>query len=956
MMNVSRARIAAVILSLLSSAPVALAQGAKGPVTGRVTDSGGGVLTGAKGSVTGRVTDSAGGVLQGAIVTVAPKGGTTATDNQGDYVVVGLGAGEYTVTVNYVGFSVFTKSVTLTAGQTARLDAKLEVAAQTSEILVTAERPRGEAEQINRQRTADNIVQVLTAEVITSLPNANIADALGRLPSVTLERDEGEGKYVQIRGTEPRLSNLTIDGVNVPSPESGVRQIKLDTLASDLVESIEINKTLQANMDGDGIGGSVNLRTKTAGDQPTFMFSGLGGYTPILADGRGVDQFNGTVGERFGRDNQLGVLIGGTYDWNGRGINDIEPSPTVTSLSPHYDSMDLRDYLYYRTRWGLTGSADYRLTSGSSISLRGFYSTFRDWGQKWVYTLNDGDVPKASIDWRRPDYAVGNLVAGGHHSMGMTWLKWDLSLARSRMLQSGGNGGAKFKWNSADPNCVDDPAATTNQYEPQFSASCFTPGPTNTLDIANYKLSSWSPASVGQSAQLNLQGSASFGKIYQVGQGFGTLEFGGKIRNAHKYDDSYTTDYTVNKGVAIPLTQFVGGFNDPNYYGNAYSFPSQNVDYTLVQNFVMANPTLFSVDGGPGVNAANFDLTERVTAGYVMNSLDLAPQVRLVAGVRVEQTHVETTSFDSNTNLEDYKGGGDYVDVLPSAALRVATSQNSSVRLVYSRALSRPNPQDMAQAVGPADTTQNPPTVSLGNPALKPEHANNYDVLFEAYLKPLGVIQAGYFYKDLTDPIIATLARPTSGPYAGYLVSQPGNAGSATLQGFEVAYQQHWGFLPGVLGGLGFSANYSYTTSVARGLPGRSDTPALLRQAPNTWNISPTYDRGRVSVRLGMSYNGANIYAYQYQNLNPDGTPMAPGDLTAGGPKGPGGDNYLYAHFQLDAQATVRLAHGLSVVAYGLNLTNEVFGFYNGSPQYVVQREFYKPTFALGLRYNPSVK
>ncbi len=121
-------------------------------------------------------------------------------------------------------------------------------------------------------------MQVLSAEVITSLPNANVADALGRLPSVTLERDEGEGKYVQIRGTEPRLSNLTIDGVNVPSPESGVRQIKLDTLASDLVESVEINKTLQANMDGDGIGGSVNLRTKTAGEQPMVMVSALGGY------------------------------------------------------------------------------------------------------------------------------------------------------------------------------------------------------------------------------------------------------------------------------------------------------------------------------------------------------------------------------------------------------------------------------------------------------------------------------------------------------------------------------------------------------------------------------------------------------------------------------------------------------------------------------------------------------
>jgi hypothetical protein len=149
------------------------------------------------------------------------------------------------------------------------------------------------------------------------------------------------------------------------------------------------------------------------------------------------------------------------------------------------------------------------------------------------------------------------------------------------------------------------------------------------------------------------------------------------------------------------------------------------------------------------------------------------------------------------------------------------------------------------------------------------------------------------------------------------------------------------------------SANYSYTTSVAHGIPLRTDSPRLLRQAPNTWNISPTFDRGRMSVRLGLSYNGANIYAYQYQNLNSDGTPMAAGDLTAGGTAGPGGDNYLYAHMQIDAQAVMRIAPSLSVVVSGLNLNNEVFGFYNGSPQYVVQREFYKPTFAIGFRLTP---
>ncbi|HET9832100.1 MAG TPA: TonB-dependent receptor [Vicinamibacterales bacterium] len=903
-----------------------------------------------KGAIQGRVADSSNAVLQGAIVTVTPGGMRAVTTTEGEFTISGLVPGVYTVTVSFVGFNEFVRTVTVTAAQTARVNPVLDVAGQSEMVSVTGARSRGEADQINRARTADNIVQVLSAEVITSLPNANVADAVGRLPSVTLERDEGEGKYVQIRGTEPRLSNLTIDGVNVPSPESGVRQIKLDTLASDLVESIEINKTLQANMDADGIGGSVNIRTKTAGEQPVVMLSALGGYTPIIG-GRGVTQTGGTIGKRFGADKRAGVLIGGTYDWNGRGINDIEPSPTVDSLSPHYDSMDLRDYMYYRTRWGTSGSADYRISNGSSLSLRGLYSTFRNWGQKWVYTLNDGDVPGSSVDWRRPDYAVGNLVGSGRHTTGENWLTWDVSGARSRMLQSGGNGGAKFKWNGAATNCTNIPSSDPNLLA--FSPSCFTPGPANTEDIANYRLSSWNPASVGESAQLNIQGSASAGHQYHAGERFGTLEFGAKLRNAHKYNDSYTTTYTAAKGVTIPMSQFNGSFVDPNYYDKSYPWPSQNADYEQISAYVAAHPSQFVVTGGPSPNKSQFDLTERVAAGYVMNTIDLSASSRLIAGLRVESTHVDARSFNNNTHLEDFTSGGNYVDVLPSVAYKYAVTPNTALRLVYSRALSRPDPQDLAQAVGTVNDTQKPPTVSIGNPDLRPEHADNFDVLLEQYLSPMGLIQAGYFYKALSDPIIATQTRPTTGPFAGFLVSQPGNAGSATLQGFEVAYQQHLGFLPGALKGLGLSANYSFTTSEARGLPLRTDTPTLLRQAPHTWNLSPTFDRGLLSLRAGISYNGANLFAYQYQNLNTDGTPMAAKDLTAGGTAGPGGDSYLYAHLQFDAQASLHLRSGLSVVVYGLNLTNEVFGFCNGSPQYVVQREFYKPTFAAGLRWSP---
>jgi hypothetical protein len=210
-------------------------------------------------------------------------------------------------------------------------------------------------------------------------------------------------------------------------------------------------------------------------------------------------------------------------------------------------------------------------------------------------------------------------------------------------------------------------------------------------------------------------------------------------------------------------------------------------------------------------------------------------------------------------------------------------------------------------------------------------------------LTPLGVIQAGFFYKSLTDPIVSVLAGPQAHlgcPIAACYVNTAGNAGTAHITGVEVAFQQHLTYLPTFLSGLGVSANYSYATSQARNLPGRSDSPPLLRQAPSTWNISPTYDRGRVSLRTGLAYNGANIYSYFFT----DGAP--------GGVHGPFGDYTLFSHFQVDAQGSVYLGKGLTAIASGLNLNNEVFGFYYGSGQYWTQREYYKPTYTFGLRWD----
>jgi hypothetical protein len=155
-----------------------------------------------------------------------------------------------------------------------------------------------------------------------------------------------------------------------------------------------------------------------------------------------------------------------------------------------------------------------------------------------------------------------------------------------------------------------------------------------------------------------------------------------------------------------------------------------------------------------------------------------------------------------------------------------------------------------------------------------------------------------------------------------------------------------------VLGGLGIMANYSYTGSQEKGVPLRTDHPTLIDQSANTWNISPTYDTNRFSMRVGMTYNGKSLFSYNW--ISPVSAPGAGADPSNLGPKGPSGDVWTLAHMQVDAQATYRLWRGFSFLVSGLNLNNEVFGYYTGSDQFVNQREYYKPTYTGGIRWTPA--
>jgi TonB-dependent receptor len=905
------------------------------------------------GLLSGSVVDSQGGALQGAKVEVDPGAASALTDAQGQFTLNGLSAGDHDVTVSYAGFTPFTKKVTVISGQVVRLSASLSVASNKQDVEVYAGREGGEIESINRTFNADNIINVLPADVIKSLPNANVADAIGRLASVTLERDEGEGKYVQVRGTEPRLTNVTVDGVNLASAET-VRQVKLDIIPADLVESVQINKTLEASMPGDGIGGSVDLRTKSAGDRPTVALESTGGYTPIIG-GRPVYQFDGTLGKRFLERNKLGVLFGGSYDWNGRGINDVEPGPVLLG------GYDIRDYQYYRNRIGYAGTVDYRFSETSSIYLKGLYSLFHNFGNRWDYNVATTYTAEGQPDGtgtttfgaeiRRPVQDLGSIQLGGRHVIKRSLLAWDVESSVGRTRDEGYSDAT---FNPAADSVLNGNIQFTLDNSNPLTPKLIAPNGVNIYDPTQYYYAGQRVESY-YNPEVDLGFGADLATSYSLFGHASSFEFGGRFRNLHKFanqNDVYTVPTAAANDPSLQMTNFMNTFNDTGYYGGTYQF-GPAVDYGKVNAFTAVGPD----PSNPNVNTNNFNLVEKVSAGYLMNTTNIN-RFRFLVGVRFENT----SEKDNGTITPDQPPvarNGSYLDVLPSASVRYSITPSSGVRLVYGRGLSRPDFSDLVSfaTISPGGVRT---TSSIGNPNLKAEHADNLDLLYERSLSPVGLLQAGVYYKHLSDPIVPL---QTTLP-DGTIQTQPQNAGTAYVYGFEIAFQQHFTYLPGLLNGTGLSANYGYSASQVN-FPaafGRSDKPDLLRQAPHTWNISPTYDKRNLSVRLGLSYNAANIFSYQYTDATAGPLVFAGGDPTtntgykasAGGIKGPNGDTYLYSHLQVDLQGTYRLPKGFTAVAYALNLNNEVFGFYNGSTVNPIQREFYKQTFGGGLRWSPT--
>lgn len=926
----------------------------------------------ANGAIRGTVTDSTGAVVPNAQIVLQPGGANAASNSRGEFTITNVTPGTYTLAVSYVGFANSTANIVVTAGQTVEANTVLKPASNNQQVVVLGDLG-GEAEAINEQRTSPNILNVMTADTIKDLPNQSVATALGRMPGVTVQINEGEPQYVQIRGTEPRLSNTTLDGVEIPGPDPQVRQVDLWVIPGDMVGDIEINKTLSANQDADAIGGSVNLKMRQAdSSRPSLSIESLGGHNPI-DNGRDWFRDDATFGKRFGPHQRLGLMLNYSYDLNDIGTDDMEPVPNFDPLGTtetYFSEVAIQMYLYNHTRYAFGGSMDYKLSDNSDLFVHGILANFRDYGQKYTYDIvsatqsapgisnNDGSI-SYSNSLRRPNYLISDLILGGNHIFNRYYVHYVAAISRSRLGGAAGNPGADFQPANTDPNlpanglgstCIYTPGPSI--YRPQFPCASNDP----IYDPNQWQLKDIN-LTTGQSTQLNLQLGGAVGFNYHLGRRTSTFEFGAQVRNAHKgqYATQPTYDNFSPSATPPSMTQFVTPFKNPSFYGGSYQL-GPITSFEQIQAWLGQNPGALPLDTSAthlNSDPANYNLQERITAGYAMNTIDFNGKFHLQTGLRIEATNEANTGYqvinDGNGNwvsTQAVNGGGSYVDFMASVQFRYNIDQNSDLRAVYSRGISRPNPYDLVP-YQTLDESTTPNTENIGNPALKAELANNVDILYERYLPSVGMIEAGYFYKYLTNQLFQTISQvpnPFPNPITSTVyLNQTQNGSHAHVQGVELAYQQHLSYLPSVLSGLQIDANMTYTESQSFGVPERTDVPQLVGQAPWSFNVNPAYETKRAKVEMGISFDGPNISAYQWQNEGPNAV-QGPVD-------GPFGDNYYFQRAQVDSQASYYLGHGFTISASGENMNNAPLGFYNGSKYHMTQKEYYKPIYYGGIRW-----
>ncbi|MCG6950582.1 MAG: TonB-dependent receptor [Acidobacteria bacterium] len=866
------------------------------------------------GAIRGTVTSPAGDVVSDVRVTVQGTNLETVTNADGSYTLKTVPPGAQTIVFEYLGLQSATSAVMVVAGQTASLDMALAYAAEIevrgTPLLV------GQAKALNRQKNAMNITNIVASDQIGRFPDKNASEATQRIPAVSLLRDQGEGRYVMIRGTEARLNSTTVNGERIPSSEAGIRTIALDTIPADLLAAIEVSKALTPDMDGDSIGGTVNLVTSQAPDE-TRVSAALGGVYNEITD-RSAPTAQLTFGTRFGADKDWGLLISGSGADRKAGSDNIEPEYDDGEL----DELQMRDYTIQRERYGATGDLDYRASNGSSYSLRGLYTNYIDTEIRRAKNnaVGDNELERATRD-RRQESWINSITFRGENNVGESTVI-DYHVA----------------WNKSSEETPNQVTAAFIQEDVEFNPNV-SPGSINPNNIQANPLNE-DPAEYWfdeleteykKATDKDYVGAFNLTRGFYRDAGFsGLWKFGAKARLKEKVQN-----YEVSKYESDDDLNFVPFLND---WQSETSFFLGRYDdeITPFQDPGMMRELLASGDleGEKDLeeDLADFGIDEDTYAAYAMTELLFGARTSFLGGVRVESTKDDYTAYElvldeegDPLDLMPVTGDKSYTEWLPQFHLVYKTGDNSQLRAAVTRSLARPNFEDMApwRLLNIEDME-----IELGNPDLDVTTSWNLDLMWEQYLQPLGIISAGVFYKELKDYIFFyNVDEIVDGEE--FEITQPRNGEQGDLWGVEVAFQNNFTSWPGFWGGFGLYGNYTYVDSEGK-YPDRESGP-LPGQAENVANLAISYEKYGISTRLSYNFNGKNI-------------------LEVGGD--PEEDLWVDDHAQLDFLLRVQISDEFSVVLEAINITNEPYTVFEGVADRIRQQEYYGWWATLGVRFD----
>jgi TonB-dependent receptor len=901
--------------------------------------------TGGGGTIKGRVVDSqTEEVLPGATVVIKGTTNGITSDVNGEFVLRAP-AGSAEVEVSYIGFKTYSAVVNVNQNETTTLEFKLESDALMLKDIVITGMLQGQQRALNQQKSADNIKNIVSADQIGRFPDPNVAEALQRVPAVNIERDQGEGRYVLVRGLAPQFTNISINGEQIPSPEAGVRYVALDAVPADQLASIEVTKALTPDMDGDAIGGSVNLITRTAQSASLgISASALAGYNNLA--GSANLQGSLELSKRF-LDNRLGVMINSSYYETDRGSDNWERDG---------NDLELRDYELLRTRLGLSSTIDYRLNTQSEIYFRTIYNRFtdREWRRRYIFIPNADNSPfeENTIERFTKDrlekQTVTSFNLGGKHTFSRFNLDYEVAYAEA--VQD-----TPYDIEVGSVGEVDDLSIdfNSNPKFPSFRVNDLPHTDRNNVYLDN-TIYEFDELVSGNTYALDQNKTAKFnvGIPFKTGENTGLIKFGGKVRLKEKTYNITENVYSWEGGdVTFPgfepgayaLEKYAGGTVDNNFLDGKYLLSASADDNKVIQHF-NANPSGYelSVDDKLAAEAVEaFKATEDVYAGYLMGKIQFK-KLLVLGGLRLEHTNVTYSSqeviYDFKGDLEEIvpvSGKTDYRFILPQLHLKYQLGSNTNLRFAATKTYARPNFQDIVPS---QEIELNAREGTIGNPTLEPVGATNLDFMAERYFGSVGILSGGFFYKRLNNFIFNRRFQTDTYPGAegvDLTLTQAMNGEDANLMGFEIAYQQNLTFLPGLLKGFSVYANYTYTGSEAK-IQSREDISTtenirLPGQAKHVGNLSFAYDLKKLNVRLSSNFNG------EYMS-------------EVGGDKSE--DLFVKDRMQLDASATFTITPKLRVFGEFLNITNQPFEVYQGEKEHYIQREFYSWWTRFGIKFD----